>query len=48
MLDTLADISLMLLVGKWRCCLAHGMEIVGMHIGLVHLSVDIVESRFVT
>ena len=47
-LDTLAYVGLMLLVGQWRCSVAPRMEVVGMHIRLVHSSEDVADSIPIT
>ena len=43
MLDTAADIGLVLLIGKRRADLAHWMEAVGLHVSAVHLTEDVID-----
>ena len=42
-LDALADVRLVLLVGQRTSDVAYRMEIVGLYVGFVHLFVDILQ-----
>ena len=48
MLDALADVLFVFIVGKCRADIAYRMEIVCLHIGLVHRLEDAVDIRGVT